>query len=278
MAINLVSEVLRIRLLAFVVMCCALHFAQTIALADTPEIPIVELHFCEPPKVPEGIDSKSFSEEKIIKQAAMLARLDKEDVLARLIYAESLSTGFWAGLCQASGGGKAILESIAWGVAHRIMEKMEQRPQDGVSQAVFDVVFAPMQFRTSFSGRGKKNPFAKAFLCPLKAQEYLSQAAQRHGSGIPQGEAETASFLFQQSRQIAKQVLDELEAHYRHGSVLPHSAIKATNFFYPKSERYGELRPSWAPNSDARLNVGYLPLGGESKPCVEFYDLGKNHP
>lgn len=216
---------------------------------------VTELLHCQPPgSAPTG-------EEAVVRQAAEAAGLDGREVLARLVFAEALSTGYWSGRCQAAAGGESLFEGVAWGVARRIVERVGRGKVGAVpDKAVFDVVFGRNQFRTSFSGRGKPNPFAQALLCPLSAQAYLKQA----------GDAQT---LFAQARQTADRVLAALDDHYRQGTALSHPAFRASNFFYPHSERFGELRPAWAANPDAKLNRGYLALSRDERPCIEYYDL-----
>lgn len=224
----------------------------------------VELLHCQPAKAAAG--AVGFSEEAAARQAAEAAGLGREDILARLILAEALSTGYWSGRCQAASG-TSLFEGIGWGVARRVLDQAGRGAKSVSSQAVYDVVFARNQFRTSFSGRGKPNPFAQALLCPASAQAYLDQA----------GRHETAALtLFTEARRVASGILTQLDAHLAQGKSLSHPALRASNFFYPHSERYGDMRPPWAALSDPRRNPGYLPLSAEERPCVEFYDLGPN--
>jgi hypothetical protein len=202
----------------------------------------VELGKCEPPK--SGEEAKARSE-------ATDEKLTAADVLARLIFSESLSTGYWRQKCE-SPSAPALMTSIAWGILNRVPSK--QRSQ---TSAYYNVIFKPEQFRTSFSGK-KADPFAVAFLCPLHASDYLKTTSD------PKGAPE----LFSEALKTADSVLAEFKkngipAHYR----------GLTNFFYPRSEFFGEMRPSWAPNPDPTKNQGYVPLLGSVNPCVEFYRL-----
>lgn len=243
-------------LLLFTVLCCLFRPVG----AQTPP---AELLHCQPAQVLAGA-AAGFAEEMVARKAAEVAGLGREEVLARLIFAEALSTGYWSGRCQAVSG-VSLFEGIGWGVARRIRDRAGQGAHSLSDKVVYDVVFARNQFRTSFSGRGKPNPFAQALLCPASAQAYLDQAGRRDVAVLA---------LFDQARRVASGIVAELDSHLAQGTPLRHPALRASNFFYPHSERFGEMRPPWAANSDPRRNPGYLPLGAEERPCVEFYDLG----
>jgi hypothetical protein len=191
-----------------------------------------------------------------VRKEAEKAKLSEAEVLARLIFSETLSSGYWRQLCKAPST-EALFTSVGWGIVNRVKKARG-------SQAYFDTVFAPGQFRTSFSSAKKEidgfngkitNPFAVAFLCPHRAQKYLNHSSQQP----------SAIILFEKALGVAKQITEasEIPAKYR----------GITNFFYPKSEFFGEMRPSWAKNAVATKNQGYRDLLGTDKPCVEFYSL-----
>lgn len=189
------------------------------------------------------------SEELNVRFAAAKADLSHNEVLARLILSETLSTGYWKNLCTADAEDE-IMILIGWGIINRLKSKS--------SDAYYNVIFAKNQFRTSFSSK-RKNPFAEAFLCPLKAQAYL-EAAPKMGS---------AAELYKKARAIA----DELVTTYDQSGI-PKDYQGITNFFYPYSEFFGEKRPLWAANKDPKKNKGYLShLNGSKKPCVEAYQI-----
>lgn len=186
------------------------------------------------------------------RKLAENAGLGKEEILARLIYSESLSSGYWNNRCNAKSADD-IMKGVGWGIMNRVKGKASSS-----LDAYSDIVFAPKQFATSFSS-SKPNPFAEAFLCPLESDKYLQTAAKRH----------KASDLYKKAQKIAAEIISE----YEHEG-LPQSHKGITNFFYPQSEYFGELRPKWAPDKDARKNKGYLNLlGVTDNPCVEFYRL-----
>jgi hypothetical protein len=200
----------------------------------------------------------SSSEEAQARREAEKANLSDAEVLARLIYSESLSSGYWRGRCS-SAADDALLTGIGWGILNRVKKA-------GGGDAVYNTVFAKNQFRTSFSSAQKEvaglgkitNPFAVSFLCPLRAQTYLDK-----------GEKKTsADSLWNKTESIAGKILntfksDGIPAHYR----------GITNFFYPKSEFFGEMRPPWAKDPVPRKNKGYRDLLDVENPCVEFYSL-----
>lgn len=208
----------------------------------------VELNNCQPQE--EAASKKT--EEDFAKTAAQNNDLPKEEILARLIFSETLSTGFFKNHCQAPSA-EAIMESIGWGVMKRVAAKKKT-----VLDPYTAVVFAKMQFRTSFSGK-KKNDFAEAFLCPLRSANYLKEATT----------PVDAAALYKKAQETAQKVIGQYEEK---GLSLKYKKI--TNFFYPRSEFFGEMRPSWAKDKDLKKNKGYVNiLEVFENPCVEFYEL-----
>ena len=207
----------------------------------------IELGNCKPQE-----DLKTKSEEGFAKAEAEKNDLPKEEILARLIYSETLSTGYWHGLCSAPSV-ESMMEGIGWGVMKRVQAKSKSQ-LDPYKEAIF----ALKQFRTSFSGK-KQNAFAEAFLCPLKSDTYLSKATVKSEAAV----------LYKQAQDTAKKMIATYEK-----SALPAEYKKITNFFYPKSEFFGEMRPSWAKDPDAAKNKGYKNiLKVDKNPCIEFYQL-----
>ena len=205
----------------------------------------IELGNCVPKKGPQGE-----REELLTRAAAEKSDLPKEEILARLIFSETLSTGYWQGRCE-SPSVAAMMEGIGWGVIKRVHAKKKAH-QD----PYYEAIFAPKQFSTSFSS-AKVNPFAAAFLCPLKSEDYL-QKTKLKGSAAP---------IYQQAQKVAQKII----ATYETTGLNPRYA-KISNFFYPRSEYFGEMRPSWAPNAVPGKNKGYVNiLNAASNPCIEFY-------
>lgn len=214
--------------------------------------PVAELGGCMPSA------SGFASEEARARHEAEKAKLKTADILARLIYSEALSSGYWRGVCRAKSD-DALFEMIGWGIMNRVRK--------AGPDAYYGIIFAKNQFRTSFSSarrpiagfQGKVvNPFAIAFLCPLRAKDYLG-----HTPSKPPAEA-----LYTKARDIAGKII---RTYSEDGIPTPYRGI--TNFFYPRSEFFGEMRPPWAKNSEPAKNKGYLNLLDVTNPCVEFYRL-----
>lgn len=203
--------------------------------------PPVELEHCTVP---------AKNHESLAKAAATQADLSKTEVLARLIYAESLSTGYWKDRCQAASA-DAIMTGIGWGVLNRVKGNL------GKKDPYYATIFQKSQFATSFTTSTKRpsNPFAKAFLCPLSAKDYLSTKT-------------SAAEIYAQAQSTAQKLVEQFEK-----TSVPAPYNKVTNFFYPRSEYFGEMRPKWAPNENPEKNKGYLNLLKTTSPCVEFYNL-----
>lgn len=207
----------------------------------------VSLAECKPQK-----DPKTNTEETLVRAEAEKAALSREELLARLIYSESLSTGYWNDKCTAKSEDD-IMTTIGWGIMNRVKQKSKTS-----LDAYSDVIFMKGQFRTSFSSK-KINPFAQAFLCPLKSDAYLNQTTKKP----------TAMNLYKKSQEIANSIIVDYE---QNGIKKEYNSI--TNFFYPYSEYFGEMRPKWATNKDPNKNKGYIKnLGFGVKPCVETYRI-----
>lgn len=191
------------------------------------------------------------------EEAAALAAAEEENFndhesFARLILAETLSTGYVSGKCEAPGI-DGLMEAIAWGVVNRV-KKYSPSKEDPKSDAWAHVIYQPKQFTTSFSGKNN-NPFAMIFLCPLKAKDYLEKA----------GSKEDALALYMRAKKAASEVMDKYQR-----SGIPAANVKLSQFFYPHSE-FSTERPAWAKESDPTKNKGYVNLFNSQKPCVEFY-------
>lgn len=231
--------------------CIASEVAKSSGSLRTSEVKsssgfIAELGGCKPQKHP-----KTNTEEAFARAEAEKADLSKEELLARLIYSESLSTGYWNGRCN-SKSEEDIMTAIGWGIMNRVKGKAKSS-LDPYSK----VIFARRQFSTSFS-TAKTNPFAEAFLCPLKSEDYLSKALKKA----------SATELFKKSQKIANDVITEYEK-----SGLPKKYKGITYIFYPQSE-YSAKRQSWAKNDDPTKNKGYFNiLDIAEAPCVEAYRL-----
>lgn len=212
-------------------------------LSPAVQEPVIFLGNCKPASRTEEATARKFAEQ---------AALSKEELLARLIYSEALSTGYWNRRCHANSA-QDLFTTIGWGIMNRVKTKSVSS-----LDAYSDVIFAEKQFSTSFSGK-KANPFAAAFLCPLESQKYLDKSKSK---GVAQD-------LFKQVSAVSRDIIRDFES-----SGIPEKYRGITNFFYPHSEYFGELRPAWAKNKDPKKNRGYINLlGAKSNPCAEFYRL-----
>jgi hypothetical protein len=205
--------------------------------------PVIQLGKCQ-----QQVDSVTKTEERYVRLEAEKAALTQQEVLARLIFSEALSTGYWKKRCEAPSSEK-LMEGIGWGILNRIQDERSHL------NPYFEVIFKKNQFRTSFSSK-KKNPFALAFLCPLRAQNYLDSIS-------PELSAHT---LYHQAQQVAGRLIRD----FKHQGIPP-KFQKITHFFYPQSEFFGELRPSWAKKKGTSSNLSYRNLFNSENPCVEFY-------
>lgn len=210
-----------------------------LAFASPVSHPVTELGGCQ-----QQIDPVHRSEEYFVRQEAEKAGLNQVEVLARLIYSESLSTGYWKKRCEAPSSEK-LMEAIGWGILNRV-ELIKSHPNPYT-----EVIFKKNQFRTSFSSK-KKNPFAIAFLCPNRAEDYLQ--------GISADLSAVA--LYQQAQRVAHQLVSEYQK-----KGIPLRLRGITHFFYPRSEFFGELKPTWA------VKAKEVNLFNSKNPCVEFYRL-----
>jgi len=209
---------------------------------------------------PRANNDPNLTPEAYAKREAMKADLGKEEILARLIFAESLSSGYWNNKCNATSE-EIVMTSIGWGIMNRVRQKARNS-----LDPYADVIFANKQFTTSFSKtynvpsskEKKENPFSIIFLCPLKALTYLSKA---------QKNAPVAT-LYAEAQKTARSLITSYETNS-----FPDDYKVVTNFWYPRSE-HNNTRPAWAPNESPNLNPGYLAgLSAKQNPCIEFYNL-----
>jgi hypothetical protein len=90
--------------------------------------------------------------ERSIREAGII----DVELLARLVYAETASTGF--------PDHRSVYEAIAWGVMNRVrLGDASPSMQKVYGKGVSGVIFQKGQFNPAVS---KKSPFSKEFLCP----------------------------------------------------------------------------------------------------------------
>ena len=93
-----------------------------------------------------------------------------EELLARLIYAEAISTRF--------ADDKRVHQGIAWGVMNRVrLGEISASAARQYGRGVTGVIFQPAQFNPAVSQR---SPYSKEFLCPKEiARWQIALAASR---------------------------------------------------------------------------------------------------
>ncbi len=195
----------------------------------------------------------SSQEEAKAREAAEALNFSDHEVLSRLIFSETLATGYFANRCDAPGA-EVLMEAIGWTIINRV-DKYSPKRDDPKPDAIFHVVFQRRQFSTSFSAKNE-NPFARSFLCPFEAQKYLD------GVSSP----EDGYSLYVEAKEVAARILDQYQ---RKGINVRFSRV--SNMYYPYSEFAGQVRPSWAKDPDPMKNKGFVKLIEGEKPCAEFY-------
>lgn len=176
------------------------------------------------------------------RKLAKTQRLTAEDVLARIIFSEGLSTGCLRHEdCNNVADYKiTILTKIAWGIAKRFKNKNNLKNPEQLEKDIYDVVFQKAQFRTSFTPKmsgGRENIYAQAFLCPEKIKNYLAEVNMSYLE------------LLQAAQEVANRVINNpIIGDYRF----------VTNFYYPKSPVFGELTPDWAKNNKPIISNDWI--------------------
>ena len=176
-----------------------------------------------------------------IQSAVLNTRPEPAELLGRLVYAESRSTGF------ADDGG--VYQAIAWGVMNRVRlgeasSAMRRRYGDGVA----GVIFRKGQFNPAVSPR---SPFSRDFLCPQDSARW----------GLAMEAAQTA--LRGRDNPFIQTAWER-----RHGLSL------VVNFYYPgSSQARGPLAP-WEGDGGLRF-IGAVSVGGTVLRAerVRFYRL-----
>jgi hypothetical protein len=176
---------------------------------EVAEVPI-ELNSCKPTIAATG------HEEDSARLAAKEARLSESEILARIIYSETLSTGYWNGTCEATSD-EALMKNVGWGLIYRISKTPGPK-----ADAFYSAIFKVGQFRTSFSSISPKPPsdpylYSQDFLCPLHSQGRLGESSKFR-----------ADVLFRKAQKIAK---DLVNIYNKDGVPSPYNRM--TNFSTP---------------------------------------------
>lgn len=167
--------------------------------------------------------------------------ISNQELLARLVYAEGLSTGF--------PDDQLVYDAIGWGVMNRVrLGKSSQRMQHAYGKGIHGVIFKKGQFNPAIS---KRSPFSNAFLCPDHAKHWsmAKGAAERAINGVNNPFIQTPW-------------------EKRNGLSL------VVNFYYPKStQAKGKLAP-WEGNKSLTF-IGDILIDGKilSADLIRFYRL-----
>ncbi|MFA6999995.1 MAG: hypothetical protein WC241_02650 [Candidatus Paceibacterota bacterium] len=105
----------------------------------------------------EGVPACLSSDPKACVESIITAKnISDQELLARLVYAEGLSTGF--------ADDQLVYDAIAWGVMNRMrLGESSQSMRRAYGQGIQGVIFKKGQFNPAIS---KRSPFSKAFICP----------------------------------------------------------------------------------------------------------------
>ncbi|HNY65471.1 MAG TPA: cell wall hydrolase [Deltaproteobacteria bacterium] len=114
-----------------------------------------------------------------VRSAIEAGGVAEEEVLTRLVYAESVSTGH--------ADDPAVYEAIAWGVMNRVSLAEAFPSKERIyGRGISGVIFKPGQFNPAVS---KRSRFSKEFLCPSDPARWrmAGQAARKAlaGAGNP---------------------------------------------------------------------------------------------
>ena len=181
------------------------------------------------------------AEQGTIRSTVLKTRPEPAELLARLVYAESRSTGF--------ADDARVYRAIAWGVMNRVRlgeasSAMRRRYGDGIA----GVIFRKGQFNPAVSPR---SPFSRDFLCPRDPA----------GWGLA---TEAARIALRGQDNPFVQTAWERE----------HGLSLVVNFYYPgSSQARGPLAP-WERDGELRF-IGAVSVGGTALPAerVRFYRL-----
>jgi hypothetical protein len=181
---------------------------------------------------------------KTIETVLVAGGAEPPELLTRLVYAESISTGF--------GDDPLVHQAIAWGVMNRVrLGDRSPSMQRSYGRGIQGVVFKKGQFNPAVSERSQ---FSREFLCPEDVERWrLARAA-----------AETA--LNGRDNPLIMTLWER-----------EHNLSLVVNFYYPRSvQAKGPLAP-WEGNK-ALMFVGDVPMGEKVLPAsrVRFYRLA--HP
>ena len=201
-----------------------LAFALSAAAADVPK--------CLPRDPSDSIEF-----------VAAKARLSQKELLARLVYAEALSTGI--------GDDPLVHEAIAWGVMNRVrLAERSESMKKSYGSGIRGVIFKKGQFNPAVS---PKSAFSKDFLCPKERTLWLlaSAAAGKAMAGKKNPFIQTP---WEQENDLSLVV----------------------NFYYPKSIQAKGPYPPWEGGGGLEF-IGDAMIGDKLLPAehIRFYRLAR---
>jgi hypothetical protein len=174
---------------------------------------------------------------------AAKAKLSPKELLARLVYAEALSTGI--------GDDPLVHEAIAWGVMNRVrLAERSESMKRSYGSGIRGVVFKKGQFNPAVS---LKSPFSKDFMCP-KERAIWRLSLEAAGKAMA---GEKNPFI---------QTSWEQENHLS----------LVVNFYYPKSIQAEGPYPPWE-NGGGLEFIGDVMIGDKMLPAehIRFYRLAR---
>ncbi len=189
-------------------------------------------------EIPECLQSGPDAEiESIIKAN----NIHDQELLARLVFAEGLSTRF--------ADDQLVYDGIAWGVMNRVrLGESSQSMRRTYGRGIHGVIFKKGQFNPAVS---RRSPFSKAFLCPDNEEHWRMASI----SAVKAVRGEYNPFI-------------QTPWEKRHGLSL------VVNFYYPASmQAKGKLAP-WEANRSLSF-VGDVLIKGRilSAERIRFYRL-----
>jgi hypothetical protein len=168
-------------------------------------------------------------------------RIGDRELLARLVYAEGISTGFGEDLL--------VYQAIAWGVMNRVrLGEVSTSMRRTYGRGIRGVIFKKGQFNPAVSPR---SAFSRTFLCPDHAPAWVmaKAAAEKALAG------KENPFL-------------QTEWEKKNGLSL------VVNFYYPRSIQARGPLPPWE-KSRALTFTGAVQIEGQTLPVdrIRFYRL-----
>jgi len=178
-----------------------------------------------------------------VEYTAARAKLSPKELLARLVYAEALSTGF--------GDDPLVHEAIAWGVMNRVrLAERSESARRSYGSGIRGVAFKKGQFNPAVSPR---SPFSRDFLCP-KERALWRMASEAAGKAMEGG----------------KNPFIQTPWEHENGLSL------VVNFYYPKSVQANGTHAPWEGSGGLEF-IGDVMIGEKLLPAehIRFYRLAR---